>query len=237
MKIQTLLPATIVAIAAVVVLVATPQAIRSLSQAKVDAEVVAARSRLTRSNALEEVNQATRDIAKIVEPSVLSLSASGSQKGRAGGSQVSTGSAWIYDVYGHIVTNGHVVDSAERIDVQLHNGKIVQAQLIGLDLKTDIAVLRIEADDLTPAQRSIDIPTQGDMVFVFGSPFDFRFSMSAGIVSGIGRSAGLSEVDYENFIQVDAAINPGNSGGPLTDIYGRVIGMNTAIATGRGSTL
>ena len=98
MKIQTLLPATIVAIAVVVVLVATPQAIRSLSQAKVDAEVVAARSRLTRSNALEEVNQATRDIAKIVEPSVLSLSASGSQKGRAGGSQVSTGSAWIYDV-------------------------------------------------------------------------------------------------------------------------------------------
>jgi serine protease Do len=237
MKIQTLLPATIVAIAVVVVLVATPQAIRSLSQAKVDAEVVAARSRLTRSNALEEVNQATRDIAKIVEPSVLSLSASGSQKGRAGGSQVSTGSAWIYDVYGHIVTNGHVVDSAERINVQLHNGKIVQAQLIGLDLKTDIAVLRIEADDLTPAQRSIDIPTQGDMVFAFGSPFDFRFSMSAGIVSGIGRSAGLSEVDYENFIQVDAAINPGNSGGPLTDIYGRVIGMNTAIATGRGSTL
>ena len=118
MKIQTLLPATIVAIAVVVVLVATPQAIRSLSQAKVDAEVVAARSRLTRSNALEEVNQATRDIAKIVEPSVLSLSASGSQKGRAGGSQVSTGSAWIYDVYGHIVTNGHVVDGAKEIDVQ-----------------------------------------------------------------------------------------------------------------------
>lgn len=83
MKIQTLLPATIVAIAAVVVLIATPQAIRSLSKAQVDAEVVAAKSRLTRSNALEEVNQATRDIATIVEPSVLSLSASGLQTGAA----------------------------------------------------------------------------------------------------------------------------------------------------------
>lgn len=195
MKIQTLLPATIVAIAAVVVLIATPQAIRSLSKAQVDAEVVAAKSRLTRSNALEEVNQATRDIATIVEPSVLSLSASGLQTGRSGVRQVSTGSAWIYDVYGHIVTNGHVVDGAEEIDVQLHTGQIVQAQLVGLDLKTDIAVLRIEADDLTPAQRSIDIPTQGDMVFAFGSPFDFRFSMSAGIVSGIGRSA-----DFQKWI-------------------------------------
>ncbi len=71
------------------------------------------------------------------------------------------------------------------------------------------------------------------MVFAFGSPFDFRFSMSSGIISGLGRFAGLAEIDYQNFIQVDAAINPGNSGGPLTDIYGRVIGMNTAIATAK----
>jgi serine protease Do len=75
------------------------------------------------------------------------------------------------------------------------------------------------------------------MVFAFGSPFDFRFSMSSGIVSGLQRSAGLADIDYENFIQTDAAINPGNSGGPLTDIRGRVIGMNTAIATGRGNSV
>ncbi len=237
MKVQTLVPASIVAIAAVLVLIATPRAIRSLTQAKESAEVVAAKARLTSNNALEELNQATRDIASIVEPSVLSLSASSSSAGRSGRPLLNTGSAWVYDVDGHIITNAHVVDGAQEIDVQLHTGQSVPAQLVGLDLKTDIAVLRIEVDDLTPAQRSIDIPTQGDMVFAFGSPFDFRFSMSAGIVSGIGRSAGLADVDYENFIQVDAAINPGNSGGPLTDIYGRVIGMNTAIATGRGSTL
>ncbi len=237
MKIQTLLPAAIVAIAAVVVLVVTPRAVRSLSQARVDAERVAAQGRLSERNALEEVNQAIRDVASIVEPSVLSLTAKGSQAARGGAPFVNTGSAWVYDVYGHIVTNGHVVDGAESVDVQLHTGQVLSAELVGIDLKTDIAVLRIEADDLTPAQRSIDIPTQGEMVFAFGSPFDFRFSMSSGIVSGIGRSAGLADVDYENFIQVDAAINPGNSGGPLCDIYGRVIGMNTAIATGRGSTL
>ncbi|MSQ91234.1 MAG: PDZ domain-containing protein [Phycisphaerales bacterium] len=236
MKVQTLWPAAIVAIAAVLVLVVTPRGVRTLTQARLDTERVAAQGRLSRSNALEEMNQATRDVASVVEPSVLSLSSEGAG-GKRGIPVRNTGSAWVYDIYGHIVTNGHVVDGADRIDVQLHTGQIVAAQLVGIDLKTDIAVLRIEADDLTPAQRSIDIPTQGDMVFAFGSPFDFRFSMSAGIVSGIGRSAGLSDVDYENFIQVDAAINPGNSGGPLTDIYGRVIGMNTAIATGRGSTL
>lgn len=238
MKVQTLAPAAIVAVAAVLVMLVTPRMVRSSTQARMDAQAVAAKERLSKSNVLEELNQATRDIASIVEPSVLSLSASGIQPGRGGGRAfTSAGSGWVYDVNGHIVTNAHVVDGATDIDVQLNNGQIVPAELVGLDLKTDIAVLRIEADDLTPAQRSIDIPTQGDMVFAFGSPFEFRFSMSAGIVSGVGRSAGLSNVDYENFIQVDAAINPGNSGGPLTDIYGRVIGMNTAIATGRGASL
>jgi serine protease Do len=83
-----------------------------------------------------------------------------------------------------------------------------------------------------------DMVRQGDLVFAFGSPFDFKFSMSSGIVSGKGRSVeALGQGGYENFIQVDAAINPGNSGGPLTDFRGRVIGMNTAIATGRRSSL
>lgn len=75
------------------------------------------------------------------------------------------------------------------------------------------------------------------MVYAFGSPFDFRFSMSAGIVSGLGRSTALDNIDYQNFIQTDAAINPGNSGGPLTDVRGRVIAMNTAIATNQGNTV
>ncbi len=238
MRIQTLVPAAIVAVAALLVLFVTPRLVRESTKARIDAEMMAAKTRLSKTTVLEELNQATRDLASAVEPSVVSLHASGLQASRSGPRTFTTaGSGWIYDPDGHVVTNAHVVDGANRIEAQLSSGEIVEADLIGLDLKTDIAVLRIEADDLTPAQRSLDMPTQGEMVFAFGSPFEFRFSMSAGIVSGVGRSAGLSDVDYENFIQVDAAINPGNSGGPLADVYGRVIGMNTAIATGRGSSL
>ncbi len=238
MKVQTLVPAVIVASAAVLVLIVTPRMVRESTKARIEAEAVAAHKRLSKTTVLEEMSQATRDIAAVVEPSVVSLHASGLQAARGGPREFATaGSGWVYDIDGHVVTNAHVVDGTTRIEAQLSSGRIVPAELIGLDLKTDIAVLRIEEDDLTPAQRSLDLPSQGDMVFAFGSPFEFRFSMSAGIVSGIGRSAGLSDVDYENFIQVDAAINPGNSGGPLADIYGRVIGMNTAIATGRGNSL
>jgi S1-C subfamily serine protease len=132
------------------------------------------------------------------------------------------------------VTNAHVIDGAQRIEVQLSGGDRVDARLVGQDLRTDIAVLQIPIAALQPARRSSKDPRQGDMVFAFGSPFDFRFSMSSGIVSGLGRTADLQDVDYENFIQTDAAINPGNSGGPLTDTQGLVVGMSTAIATGSG---
>jgi serine protease Do len=150
----------------------------------------------------------------------------------------SSGSGWIWDDAGHIVTNAHVVEGAERLQVQLFDGELREAELVGLDLRTDIAVIKVSAGGLRPSLRGDSAKIeQGDLVYAFGSPFDFRFSMSSGIVSGLGRSAGLADIDYENFIQTDAAINPGNSGGPLTDIRGRVIGMNTAIATGRGNSV
>jgi serine protease Do len=111
------------------------------------------------------------------------------------------------------------------------------AEVVGSDPLTDIAVIRIDAGTQIGATRHDNFADveQGDLVFAFGSPLDFRFSMSSGLVSGMGRSAGIMSTrrraGYEDFIQVDAAINPGNSGGPLTDARGRVIGMNTAIAT------
>jgi S1-C subfamily serine protease len=169
---------------------------------------------------------------------VVHVSVASEAKGRLGSRAFTqSGSGWIWDAAGHIVTNAHVVDGATALEVQLHDGSLHEATLVGLDPRTDVAVLRIAADGLLPARRSNELPAQGDLVFAFGSPFEFRFSMSSGIVSGVGRSAGLAEVEYESFIQVDAAINPGNSGGPLTDIRGNVIGVNTAIATGRGSTV
>jgi len=155
----------------------------------------------------------------------------------------------VYSKLGYVVTNSHVVRDADRIQVQLHTGITREATIVGYDQYTDIAVIKIDPVRLFPAVRAQPAADgesnvrQGDLVFAFGSPFDFRFSMSSGIVSGIGRSVGVIRDDqdrwvgYENFIQVDAAINPGNSGGPLTDARGHIIGMNTAIATGRGSTL
>ena len=238
MRIQTLVPAAIVSLAAVVALVAAPRSLRVRDESAARAELVSARDRLARANPLHELNTAMRDVAAIVEPSVVYVTTAGMARTRGFGQRfVNSGSGWIYDTDGHIVTNAHVVDGAQRIEVQTHTGQVLDAEVVGIDLKTDIAVLRAEDDDLQPAMRSNELPMQGEFVFAFGSPFDFRFSMSAGIVSGIGRSAGLPDIDYENFIQTDAAINPGNSGGPLTDVYGRVIGMNTAIATGRGGTL
>lgn len=217
---------------------AVPQLLRTADRERADRAAEAAADRLASSTVLSGINSALRDIARVTEPSVVHVSVAAEVRGRLGSRDYTqSGSGWIWDDQGNIVTNAHVVDGANALEVQLNDGTLLNAELVGLDLRTDIAVLRVKADGLTPAARSSRLPEQGDMVFAFGSPFEFRFSMSSGIVSGIGRSAGLAEVEYENFIQVDAAINPGNSGGPLVDITGKVIGMNTAIATGRGSTV
>ena len=143
-----------------------------------------------------------------------------------------TGSGWVYDAE-HIVTNNHVVEDGDRITVIFSNNSERIVEVVGQDRETDIAVLRVKSGALHPVQLATQTVEQGEIVFAFGSPFGFEFSMSQGIVSAIGRKPGiLSEVQgYENFIQTDAAINRGNSGGPLTNIYGEVIGMNTAIAT------
>jgi serine protease Do len=237
-------PSLIVLATAALVLLLGPRAVRQITFAQTQARIVQASDRLEGNSILEQMNVAYRDIAQVVEPSVVHISAE--RLDRAWNQAVmvgSSGSGWIYDELGYIVTNYHVIEGAERIQVQLYNGYLREAELIGADQFTDIAVLKIQPGELHPASLAprADRVQQGDMVFAFGSPFDFRFSMSAGIVSGMGRSVGVIRdphnrwVGYENFIQVDAAINPGNSGGPLTDVRGRVIGMNTAIATGRRS--
>lgn len=223
-------PSILVLLTIGAVLFAAPAAIKSVVRARAEVDVRQAVGRLAQENILEQFSAATRDIAVIVEPSVVHVSTAGRLP--------STGSGWLWDQDGHVITNAHVVGGADRIEVQLFDGEVRPAEVVGLDLRSDIAVLKVPEGNLIPARRGDSLETQqGDLVFAFGSPFDFRFSMSSGIVSGIGRAAGLDEIDYENFIQVDAAINPGNSGGPLSDVYGRVIGMNTAIATGRGSTV
>ncbi len=150
--------------------------------------------------------------------------------------QVGAGSGWVWDEHGHIITNHHVVDRADIIEVMFYDGTTAKAELVGSDPKTDVAVLKVDREGLYPARRADEPVEQGDMVFAFGSPFQYRFSMSQGVVSGTDRAVGiLGPEGYENFIQTDAAINPGNSGGPLTNARGEVVGMNTAIATRSGA--
>jgi S1-C subfamily serine protease len=233
-----LLPVALLAVAIALAVWAIPALLRAANTERTRRAVADASERLGAGNVLREFNAALRDIAAATEPSVVHVSVAAEARGRLGTREYTqSGSGWVWDGRGHVVTNAHVVDGAGAVEVQLNDGSIRRATVQGLDLRTDIAVLRVDPADLHPAARSARTPEQGDLVFAFGSPFEYRFSMSSGIVSGVGRSAGIAEVEYENFIQVDAAINPGNSGGPLVDIEGRVIGMNTAIATGRGASL
>jgi serine protease Do len=135
---------------------------------------------------------------------------------------------------GYILTNNHVVDDADSVKVTLADGRILTAKVIGKDKKTDIAVIKVEAHDL-PAITFADSEDVlvGDRVLAVGNPFGIGQTVTSGIVSATGRS-GATGLDYEDFIQTDAAINPGNSGGALVDMQGRLVGLNTAILSRSG---
>lgn len=226
----TLGPAAVVLLTALAALLAAPEIVRRTEAEQAGAQVRLARQELVQDDILDRINRANRAIAKSVEPGVVHLMAA--SRFRSG----AAGSGWVYDDQGHILTNAHVVGGADRVSVQLYTGRVMTADVVGVDVFTDIAVLKAEdATGMLPLPRATgEMPEQGDRVYAFGSPFNFKFSMSEGIVSGLGRdpNTGAAGSAYTNFIQTDAAVNPGNSGGPLIDVRGRVIGMNVAIATG-----
>ncbi|MGA8224654.1 MAG: DegQ family serine endoprotease [Candidatus Acidiferrales bacterium] len=144
----------------------------------------------------------------------------------------SLGSGVIITTDGTIMTNNHVIDGATDIKVYLSDKREFKAKLIGTDPKTDVAVLKIEANDLPtlPLGNSSSLQV-GDLIFAIGDPFGIGETATMGIVSATGRG-GLRIEDYENFIQTDAAINPGNSGGAMIDLHGNLVGINTAILSG-----
>ena len=145
------------------------------------------------------------------------------------------GSGFILSTDGYILTNNHVVRKAEEIEVILQSGDRYSAGIVGKDPKTDLALLKIEAEKPLPAVRMGDssVLEIGDRVLAIGNPFGLGHTVTAGIVSAKGRALGIGQ--YDNFIQTDAAINPGNSGGPLFNFEGEVVGVNTAvIARGQG---
>ena len=147
----------------------------------------------------------------------------------------SLGSGFIVDPQGYILTNNHVVGKADRISVKLDDGRVLEAELVGTDPQTDLAVIKVQAPDL-PYLRLADSSkvSVGDWVLAFGSPFGLEKTMTAGIISAKGRVIGAGP--YDDFLQTDAAINPGNSGGPLVNLQGEVVGINTMILSGDGGS-
>ena len=152
--------------------------------------------------------------------------------------QVGLGSGVIIRPDGYIVTNNHVVAGADVIEVTLENNQVYQASLVGTDPATDIALIKIEAEDLptVPMGNSDDLRL-GEWVLAIGSPYDLRSTITAGIVSAKGRSMPNYDGQYrvESFIQTDAAVNPGNSGGALVNAAGELVGINTSIISLTGS--
>lgn len=194
-----------------------------------------------------------RDAAQRAIPAVVSIAASKTARNphaddpwfrfffgdRApqGEPQQGLGSGVIVSPEGYLLTNHHVIDGADDIEIQLSDGRQASAKLVGSDPDSDLAVLKVQLDKLPTVVfgRSDDLHV-GDTVLAIGNPFGVGQTVTAGIVSALGRSQ-LGINTYENFIQTDAAINPGNSGGALVDAAGQLVGINTAIFSRSGGNL
>ena len=201
------------------------------------------------------------DLVEEVGPSVVSVFAEGAPEGRAGPagprgfprfegfgggpfppgrespSRQSQGSGFIVDPSGYVVTNHHVIEGAERVRLALADGRELDAEVIGTDAETDLAVLKVDTgEDLPSVEFATDVNLRvGDWVVALGNPFGFGGSVTSGIVSSMGRDIGRGP--YTDFIQIDAPINRGNSGGPTFDLQGRVVGVNTAIFSPSGGNV
>ena len=151
--------------------------------------------------------------------------------------QSGLGSGVIVSPKGYLLTNNHVIEGADDIEVMLNDGRVIKATVIGTDPDTDLAVLRVPVDDLPAITlgNSDDLQV-GDPVLAVGNPFGVGKTVTSGIVSALGRTQ-LGINTFENFIQTDAAINPGNSGGALVDVQGHLMGINTAIYSRSGGSM
>lgn len=190
---------------------------------------------------LSDFNNAISTVANDVKPSVVNIKVKVIQQDIFGNLQEGegVGSGIIYSSDGYILTNNHVAGNAEELIVTPYDGKEYPAKLIGADKNTDIAVIKIDAQDLKPAEfATIDGLNVGELVIAIGSPFGLSQSVTVGVVSALGRDVPVyaDTLPLVDLIQTDAAINPGNSGGALVNSAGQVIGVNTMMYSTSGSS-
>jgi serine protease Do len=156
--------------------------------------------------------------------------------GKTRSQKIGVGSGVIVSKDGYLLTNNHVVAKADELEVHLSDNRTLSAKVIGTDPKSDIALLKIDANGLVPAVLGDSSAMEvGDWVLAIGSPFELDQTVTAGIISAVNRSTQNDILPYEDFLQTDAAINPGNSGGPLVNLRGEVVGINTAINSTTGA--